>query len=135
MSETTFEDIWHGAQGMFDSIFGAKFSFQPMREVKNALPIPDPSRAAIAEVVGIPVIDGHEQILGGQTVQRSTTMPYFSFQQAKFPQGIQQFDRLRRVSGPTRYMNRLFEVSEVVPDPEAIYRLRVRLKEIPALDS
>lgn len=125
-----YEGLWGGVQGVFDDVFGAAFAFQPMLEVKNALPELDPDRAFIPSVIGIPVIDGGEASEGTHETQRSVSIPKFSFQASKFPQGIQRFDRLQRLNGSTQIMNRIYEVSSVGPDPEAIYRLVVELKEV-----
>lgn len=132
MSFSIFEELWESAQDVFDEVMGVEFAFQPMREVRNATPIPDPDRDIIASVTGIPVIDGAEMPVGG-SIPRSTTMVHFSFEMSEFPQGIQQFDRLQRSEGPNVMMTRLYEVEAAVPDPEAIYRVKVRMKQIPQI--
>lgn len=124
-----FETLWGSAQSVFDAVFGTTFSFTPMAEVKNALPIPDPDRDAIASVVGIPVIDGTEAGVGGQLPMRSVMHVRFSFPASSFPQGIQRFDRLTRLTSLSHAMDRTYEVVSAMPDPEAIYRVRVELKE------
>lgn len=129
---TQYEGLWSGVQSLFDDMFGATFSFTPMREVRNATAVPDTTRSAIASVVGIPVIDGGQITAGAQLVTRSgLSQARFSFLETAFPEGIQRADILQRTNGPTPVMGRRFEVASVMPDPEAIYRLRVEIKEIP----
>lgn len=120
-----FSGLWLQSQAIFDTVFGETFDFEPRIEVRNALSAPDPSRSAIVDVVGMPVSDGNDIIVGTHGLGRIEELTRISFQLTKFPQGIQRFDQLRR-----KWNGRLYEV-ESGTTPEAIYRILVRVKEIP----
>lgn len=126
------------AYQMLDNEFADSFAYKPMREVVNAMPEPDPTRAAGAckGILAQPGAKLGQGWSGNAMHERASSEPTLSFMARGLLSDVRRFDRFTLTSSrhnPDRTGTRVYEVGDG-PWPTGFGRYRATLVEISGID-